>query len=237
MRRFLSVMAVLVLLLSLSVSAFAAPPSISQTPPEVSGPAIGANGEEVAVTVSEFKPEAGETVETVAQSALEAAKELPAVSGEDVTVAEVFDIDMTDGTQPDGSVTVTFVRDTSTGEVAAVMYQKDDGTWDSAWFEVGANGALTVTFEHFCTVVIVTKAVEQTPDTPKPTPTPGGTTPGGTTPGGTTGGSGSSSTGGSSSGSPTSPKTGFDASAWIFAMAALTACAAFCFVRAGKKSN
>ena len=77
-----------------------------------------------------------------------------------LSVSGMFDIDLVhgDGSSLDSPITVTFVRDTSSKEVAAVMYQRDDGTWDSAEFRVdNATGALTVTFEHFCTVVIIVK--------------------------------------------------------------------------------
>ena len=72
------------------------------------------------------------------------------------------------------------------------MYQAENGKWNSAKFTDNCDGTGTITFEHFCTVVLLVKEPTVAPDV-KPTPKPEG---------GSTGGSGSSE--------PTSPKTGYD---------------------------
>ena len=203
MRKLISVLTIAVLVLALAVPTFAAPNSptlpsggVTEVTPTVGDAVDPVTGEKVDVVVSEPKLEAGETLQSVAEDALKAAKEAGAPV-ENATAAEVFDIDMKDGTQPDGSVQVTIVREKDSGEVAAIMYQAEDGTWDKAEFTQNADGTVVVTFKHFCTVVLLMKEATQAPDVPKPTTKPdGGST-------GSTGSTGSSS-------EPTSPQTGYD---------------------------
>ena len=202
MRKLVSVLVIAVMVLALAAPAFAAD-SPSPTPPAsgaagdvsvevpVIGDAIGPDGQkaDVVVTAPELAP--GETLESVAKDAVKAAEDA-GLDIKDATAAEVFDIEMSDGTQPDGSVKVTIVRSSSSGDIAAVMYQAEDGTWDSAKFTDNGDGTVTITFEHFCTVVLLVKEPTAAPDV-KPTPKPEG-----------------GSTGSTASSEPTSPKTGYD---------------------------
>lgn len=197
MKKFVSVLVIAVMVLALAAPAFAADGDSPAAPepgydgavnvevPEV-GDAIDENGEKVDVMVSEPELAEDETLESVAADAVQAAEDAGLDVG-DVAAAEVFNVEMSDGTQPDGSVMVTIVRDSSSGEIAAVMYQAEDGSWDAAEFTDNGDGTVTITFEHFCTVVLLVKEPTAAPDV-KPTPKPDA---------------------GSSNG-PTSPKTGYD---------------------------
>ena len=202
MRKLVSVLVIAMMVLTLAAPAYAAD-GPSPTPPP-SGPAgdvsvdiptigdvIGPDGQKLDVEVSAPKLAPDETLESVAEEAVKAAEDA-GLDIKEATAAEVFNIELKDGGQPDGSVTVTFVRELNSGDIAAVMYQAEDGTWDSAKFTDNGDGTVTVTFEHFCTVVLLVKEPTVAPDV-KPTPKPEG---------GSTGGSGSSE--------PTSPKTGYD---------------------------
>ena len=194
MKKFVSVLTVAVLVLSLAVPAFAASVPSKEFPidavsevPTV-GDAVDANGQKVEIVVSTSQLGAGETLESVAEDAVKAAEDA-GLDIKDATAAEVFDIKMADGSQPNGSVTVTIVREANSGDIAAVMYQRADGGWDSAKFTDNGDGTVTITFEHFCTVVLLTKAPTSAADVPT---------------------SGSSSSGSASTSSkPTSPQTGY----------------------------
>ena len=194
MKKLVSVLLIVMMVLALSVPAFAAKPSPPEpetivTEPEIKD-AMDANGEKVELEVSAPELAAGETLKSVAEDALKAAEDA-GVAAEDVTAAEVFDIAMADGTQPTSDVTVTIVREKSSGKVAAVMYQAEDGTWDSAKFTDNGDGTVTITFEHFCTVVLLVEEASQAPDVPVDPDKPAGPS-------------------GSGSGKPTSPQTGYD---------------------------
>ena len=194
MKKLVSVLLIVMMVLALSVPAFAAKPSPPEpetivTEPEIKD-AMDANGEKVELEVSAPELAAGETLKSVAEDALKAAEDA-GVATEDVTAAEVFDIAMADGTQPTSDVTVTIVREKSSGKVAAVMYQAEDGTWDSAKFTDNGDGTVTITFEHFCTVVLLVEEASQAPDVPVDPDKPAGPS-------------------GSGSGKPTSPQTGYD---------------------------
>ena len=194
MKKLVSVLLIVMMVLALSVPAFAAKPSppgpeTNVTEPEIKD-AMDANGEKVQLEVSAPELAAGETLKSVAEDALKAAEDA-GVATEDVTAAEVFDIAMADGTQPTSDVTVTIVREKSSGKVAAVMYQAEDGTWDSAKFTDNGDGTVTITFEHFCTVVLLVEEASQAPDVPVDPDKPAGPS-------------------GSGSGKPTSPQTGYD---------------------------
>ena len=201
MRKLVSVLVIAMMVLTLAAPAYAADgpsepaPSgpagnVSEAVPTI-GDVIGPDGQKLDVVVTDPKLAPDETLESVAEEAVKAAEDA-GLDIKEATAAEVFNIELKDGGQPDGSVTVTFVRELNSGDIAAVMYQAEDGTWDSAKFTDNGDGTVTVTFEHFCTVVLLVKEAEQAPDV-KPTPKPEG---------GSTGGSGSSE--------PTSPKTGYD---------------------------
>lgn len=194
MKKLVSVLLIVMMVLALSVPAFAAKPSPPEPPASVTEPeikdAMDASGEKVQLEVSAPELAAGETLESVAEDALKAAEDA-GVDAEDVTAAEVFDIAMADGTQPTSDVTVTIVREKSSGKVAAVMYQAEDGTWDSAKFTDNGDGTVTITFEHFCTVVLLVEEASQAPDVPVDPDKPAGPS-------------------GSGSGKPTSPQTGYD---------------------------
>ena len=194
MKKLVSVLLIVMMVLALSVPAFAAKPSPPEPPASVTEPeikdAMDASGEKVQLEVSAPELAAGETLKSVAEDALKAAEDA-GVATEDVTAAEVFDISMADGTQPTSDVTVTIVREKSSGKVAAVMYQAEDGTWDSAKFTDNGDGTVTITFEHFCTVVLLVEEASQAPDVPVDPDKPAGPS-------------------GSGSGKPTSPQTGYD---------------------------
>ena len=194
MKKLVSVLLIVMMVLALSVPAFAAKPSppgpeTNVTEPEIKD-AMDASGEKVQLEVSAPELAAGETLKSVAEDALKAAEDA-GVATEDVTAAEVFDIAMSDGSQPTSDVTVTIVREKSSGKVAAVMYQAEDGTWDSAKFTDNGDGTVTITFEHFCTVVLLVEEASQAPDVPVDPDKPAGPS-------------------GSGSGKPTSPQTGYD---------------------------
>lgn len=195
MKKLVSVLLIVMMVLALSVPAFAAKPSsppgpvTNVTEPEIKD-AMDASGEKVQLEVSAPELAAGETLKSVAEDALKAAEDA-GVAAEDVTAAEVFDIAMADGSQPTSDVTVTIVREKSSGKVAAVMYQAEDGTWDSAKFTDNGDGTVTITFEHFCTVVLLVEEASQAPDVPVDPDEPAKPDEGG-------------------SGKPTSPQTGYD---------------------------
>ena len=200
MRKLVSILVIAVMVLALAAPVFSVdgpsepPPGfdgdVSSEVPTI-GDVIGPDGQKLDVEVSAPKLAPDETLESVAEEAVKAAEDA-GLDIKEATAAEVFNIEMSDGKQPDGSVTVTFVRELNSGDIAAVMYQAEDGTWDSAKFTDNGDGTVTVTFEHFCTVVLLVKDPTVAPDV-KPTPKPEG---------GSTGSSGSSE--------PTSPKTGYD---------------------------
>ncbi len=185
MKKFISVLVVAVMVLALAAPAFAdgpspAGPAAEIVVPELGGAVDAATGAKVDVVVSQPELAAGETVESVAADAT-AAAEAAGVDVAEAVAAEVFDVSMSDGSQPDGSVKVTIVREKGSGEIAAVMYQAEDGSWDKADFIEGDDGTVTITFEHFCTVVLLVKAPEEAPDVKPDTPsdTPSSTTPSG----------------------------------------------------------
>ena len=194
MKKLVSVLLIVMMVLALSVPAFAAKPSPPEPPASVTEPeikdAMDASGEKVQLEVSAPELAAGETLKSVAEDALKAAEDA-GVATEDVTAAEVFDIAMSDGSQPTSDVTVTIVREKSSGKVAAVMYQAEDGTWDSAKFTDNGDGTVTITFKHFCTVVLLVKEASPAPDVPVNPDKPAKPDEGG-------------------SGKPTSPQTGYD---------------------------
>ena len=206
MRKFISVLVIAVMMLTLAVPAFAAPDSpgpggdnpgvkpsdnVSEAVPTIGDAIDPTTGAKVEVVVSKPELKDGETLQSVTEGAMQAAEDA-GVNVSEANAAEVFNIDMSDGTQPDGSVKVTFVREKDSGTIAAIMYQAEDGTWDSAEFTQNPDGTVVVTFKHFCTVVLLVNDPTVAPDV-KPTPKPDG---------GSTGGSGSSE--------PTSPQTGYD---------------------------
>ena len=199
MRKFISVLAIAVMMLTLAVPAFAAPDSpgpddtpgvkpsdnVSEAVPTIGDAIDPTTGAKVEVVVSKPELKDGETLQSVTEGAMQAAEDA-GVNVSEANAAEVFNIDMSDGTQPDGSVKVTFVREKDSGTIAAIMYQAEDGTWDSAEFTQNPDGTVVVT------VVLLVNDPTVAPDV-KPTPKPDG---------GSTGGSGSSE--------PTSPQTGYD---------------------------
>lgn len=208
MRKFLSVVAILAMLLTLAVPAFASADGDSVTTtivPELVESEGVADGQKLVINEA--------TVTADEAAAALAASEL---ADEDTVVGDVFEIDLVDiatgdSVQPDGTVTVV-LKGYGDDVVDVLAYQ--DGKWVSVFAGFDADGNVVLKFDHFCTVVVLTSGVEPTPDEPSK---PGTGKPG--------------------TAKPKSPKTGFNAAAWTVATAGLLLCAGYCFVSSKKVSE
>lgn len=162
MKKLISVMLVAVMVLSLSVVAFAEGGSVAKKPDvSVSGQGTTASGEKVDLVVDPV-----ETPLTNAQKT-EAEKQAVASAGTGATVGEPFEIHVEkNGVEDENAkgVTVTVVY-TGDGVVAGVLYDNGNGGWDYAAATDKGNGKYEVTFAHFCTAMLVFKAPEKAPDT------------------------------------------------------------------------
>lgn len=189
MKKLLSVLMVAVMLVALAVPALAAEadnqsPGVEPEPVVTLDSAVDAEGNPVDVEVSVPAMDQAE-VEAAVDEAI-AASGLTTEDAESVN-ADVFDIDWS-AEEGDFPVTVVVTRD-SVGDVLAVMYY-DEATseWSKADFKDLGDGKLQITFEHFCTVVVLTNA-DVEPITPP---------------------ADKDDTSTSDSKEPTSPKTGYD---------------------------
>ena len=134
--------------------------------PTIVGSPMNAAGEEVDVTLSPCEPEAGETINSIISDFMNfnLSEDNPdlysAILSNQAAISDIFDIDLTngDGTSLDSPITVTFISDL--GNIAGVYYQKVDGTWDRAEFNNELDGSFSVTFEHFCTVIFISQAIQ-----------------------------------------------------------------------------
>ena len=212
MRKFISVVAVLAMLMSLAVPAFASEgSSVGYALPEAQGQPTDADG--TPLEGVELVIDQSDATEEEIAAAEEAAKALDGVD-DSAVVSDVFEIHLEDldgaVVEPDGTVVVVL---TGLGnDVVAIMYQAEDGSWDSAKFEKVGDGSYKIWFEHFCTVVVLSETA------PAPTPAQPGDKD-------------------KTSDDVKSPQTGFDATVWVVATIGLLLCAGFCFVKAGKKAS
>ena len=242
MKKFLSIVAALALLLTLAVPALAADEAvISITRGEEAvgaideATALDENGDELDVTVEVTEADLTEEEEESLQDAAAAAADEAGVDPEEVTV-QVVNIDLVD---EDGNVVsdeyfdensglrLSIVRDDSADVIAVLYWNAETEEWDSADIISQDDGVLVVEVAHLCTFAFVIEKTEKDPgeepgdetgddpgEEPGPSPAPG---PGG--PGG----------------KPASPQTGHNTSLWAAAAVTMALCAAFCFVRSRKK--
>ena len=207
MRRFLSVVAILTMLLALAVPAFAAEEGASVSTsvlPEIKEATGVKEGQQLVIEKT-----------SVSAEQVEAAIAASDKAGEGVVASDVFEIHLEDivnggEVQPDGIITVVLSGYDGVVDVLALR----DGAWVSVLKSVNADGTVTLAFDHFCPVIVLTKAAVQpeAPSKPEDSGKPDG-----------------------KPSKPTSPQTGFDATGWIVATAGLLLCAGVCFVCARKK--
>ncbi|MCD7845609.1 MAG: hypothetical protein LUG57_07140 [Oscillospiraceae bacterium] len=231
MKKLLSTVAALALLLALAVPALAdsAVSSITYAQDgdvqitDVTSLVEDVNGEEIELRVNEIT-EADLTDEqktTLLEKVNTTYDDAIAVEVVDVSLhyesdgslveQEIVDTVVTSETP----VTVTFLRDDATHEVIGVLYwNHTTGQWDEAEFTTDGS-TVTATFEHLCAVAFVLKDISGS----------------GSTGGGTSSGTGSGTSAG------TSPQTGYNNAAWTAAIVVLLLGAGYCFVSARKKTE
>lgn len=224
MRKILSIVAVIALIVALSVPAFAATPSIVFAGDSVTTDTT-IETENGTLTVEVTEAEMAEKEETSLPDAVEAAVQEAidagdAAEGTEASAVEVVNVDLVDEAgnvvseeyfENGGSLKVAFARDDTTQEVVAVLYWNDaTQAWDSAAFEVGEDGSIVATFEHLCTVAFVLKKIERDPE-----------------PGGETGGEQPAP---GPKDPSKSPQTGYNVLGWAIAATALVLAAGCCFV-------
>ncbi|MCD7749386.1 MAG: hypothetical protein LUH42_04995 [Oscillospiraceae bacterium] len=231
MKKLLSMVAALALLLALAVPALAdsAVSSITYAQDgdvqitDVTSLVEDVNGEDIEMKVTEIteadltdeqKTTLLDTVNTTYDDAI--AVEVVDVSlhyesDGSLVEQEVVDTIVTSETP----VTVTFLRDDATHEVIGVLYwNHTTGQWDEAEF-ITDGSTVTATFEHLCAIAFVLKEISS----------------GGSTSGGTSSGTGTGT------GSATSPQTGYNTAGWTAAIVVLLLGAGYCFVSARKKTE
>lgn len=213
MRKFVSVVAVLVMLFALAMPAFAADEGNSVVvgnDTSLKLPEAGKDGYVVDAWPVELRPTQKESVKDAAIKN----------AGKDATVGDTFEIegyivdangDFVDIDSSRGG-TITIVYD-GEGVVAGVLYWSEErGDWDYAVATDNGDGTYSATLKHFCNAALVI--------TPKPvTAAPAATQ----KPAASTG--------------TKSPQTGVDATAYIMVTATLVLFAGFCFVKARKVSE
>lgn len=205
MRKFVSVVAVLVMLFALAMPAFAA------AEPEQYSVSVGSDATiQVPAETGEGYLDVWGIPEEQLTEKQAASLDAAAVenAGKDAKVGDLFQIEAWDkdgNYDPSIGATVTIVY-TGDGVVAGVLYwNATSGVWDYAAATNNGDGTYSVTLKHLCPAALVI--------TPKPAssaPAKGGST------------------------GTKSPQTGFDASAYMMVTATLVLFAGFCFVKARK---
>ena len=240
MKKLISLAAVLVLLFTLSVAAFAAIPSIEYDDGSGVRPSsdtiITPDGDEYHVVVEDLTfdtPEEKESFEEAIYAKID--EELPEAEKADLSgvIAVEVHIEDQDGNiandkyfADNDSVTVAFVLDLKDGnKVALVLHQKADGTIESLPFDDNGE-TITVTFYDLSPVVFAIEESSVTPPGPVPTDDSGN---GGNDNGGKNGGSSSKSGG--------SPQTGDVSALSICIGVVLVIAAGACFVFANRKAR
>ena len=214
MKKFLAIAAVLILLLTLSVPAFAATAS-----PEYD------DGEEyIAEDGTDVLVEEGAAPEGVDGETLQDAMRQDArLENAEITGYDFFEIFALDenGNPVDRDYPIAFsFYYAKAAQVIAAFVQNGDRSWSKVDFKNLGNGMLWLAPSHLTPVALVLGTASEEPAPADTTPQQGGTTPGGTTPGGYV----------------PSPQTGYSIALWAILAVAMVACAGYCFVSARKKT-
>lgn len=233
MKKILSIVAVVAIVLSLSVCAFAAqepPAKPAGDPPAGDPPAADAsvnveNAKDVKVDPADaqvtVKNDKGEEIKAeieISEAVLSEKEDATIAAAAEKAAKEVKEIEIVDVALVDengneieafeGTVTVAIVYGKA-DEVAAVLYwDGENDKWDEAKFEV-KDGKIVADFEHFCTVAFV---LGEKADTNAGKADPGKKAPDG------------------KPGDPKSPQTGYNTGIWALAAVAMALCAGYCFV-------
>lgn len=212
MKKFLSIAAVLALIFALMVPAMAAPLSVTAAEDSTTAEVVTEGGEALTVEVAAADMTPAEE-EALPAAVEEAAQNASAVEVVDVELKDAEgNVITSDYFDDNDTLTVAFVREDNTKEVAAVLYWNEaTGEWDAADFEI-KDGKIFVTFEHLCTVAFVLKDVENAPATGDNKPAaPAKKDP------------------------SKSPQTGYNTALWVAAAVVLLLGAGYCFVSARKR--
>ena len=219
MKRFLSIVAVAVLILALAAPAFAvdAVPSVTYEGVNVDKDTVEAEtGSGRHVEVRNANPE--EVNEENLLNAVEASNKV-----EEVQAIEVVDIVLVNSStgevvDQDTAIKVAFIYDNAS-DVAAVMIQNDNGTWSDVSFTVSGD-KITLSLPHLTPVALVLGKTKAAPDT-KPDDSANTNT---------------NTNGASTAAKPgKSPQTGYNTVLWILATVAMAVCAGYCFLGARKQ--
>lgn len=225
MKKFLTIAAVLILLLTLSVPAFAAsadaPIDIAPSVSFETLVVIAEDGSVVKVMPADPAVVNGESLIDAANLSknVENAHELEGY--------DVFDLVVVDenGNPVERTTPITVTLSYAAADrVIAAFVQNGDGTWTEVEFTVG-EGTITLYLPHLTPVALVLgtpgQAAPAESGETAPAPEQGSTTPGGTVvPGGPV----------------VSPQTGYNTALWAVLAVAMVACAGYCFVSARKKA-
>jgi hypothetical protein len=213
MKKFLAIAAVLILLLTLSVPAFAAPSPEYNDEQET----VAEDGTDVLVKEG-TAPEGvdGETLQDAMR--LDGRLENAEVSGYDFFEMVALD---ENGNPVDRDYPIAFsFYYAKAAQVIAAYVQNGDRSWSWIDFRNLGNGMLWLSPLHLTPVTLVLGTATEEPAPADTTPAQGGVTPGGTTPGGYV----------------PSPQTGYSIALWAILAVAMVACAGYCFVSARKKT-
>ena len=207
MKKILTIAAVLVMILALSLNAFAVTLSITAQDEVV----VVNDAGETFVLSSVDKDEVNE------DALLEVLDELgfDVQTQDDGTKVVIFDLTQVNAAGGEvattGSVTVTFPVETVAG-LYKVLHQLASGEWEDAPFTVNADGTVTGTFNGLSPIALVYGAPAAA--APAEPSTPAAVTPG----------------------TQASPQTGYNTVLWIVLAAAMVSLAGYCFVSARKKT-
>ena len=231
MKKVLTIAAVLVMILALSLTAFAAIDDTDFTPSvvqegvatEATTPVDTETGEEldVELEVSPADPAEVNEESLVATIQITVAAD-PTVEEEDVAGTEVIDITVLDeaGKPVDYNQPITFtLAYEKADQVLCIKVQNADGSWSDCSFEV-VDGALVISAPHLTPIAIVllteeaAAAKNTAPAAPAEPTTPA-----------------------APAGPQKSPQTGYNTVLWIVLAAAMVSLAGYCFVSARKKAQ
>ncbi len=220
MKKVLTIAVVLVMILALSLTAFAAIDDTDFTPSVVQESAAAeatAAGVELEVTPAEPAEVNEESLVATIQITVAAD---PTVEEKDIAGTEVIDIAVLDeaGKPVDYSQPITFtLAYAKADQVFSIKVQNADGSWSDCSFEA-KDGALVISAPHLTPIAIVllteeaaaaktAAAAEPAPTEPAPAPV----------------------------GPQRSPQTGYNTVLWIVLAVAMVSLAGYCFVSARKK--
>lgn len=174
MKKFLSMVAALTLVLALAVPAFAAIPSVTYNGSVTTDMEAELNGKNLFIKVEPLTFETAEDKAAFEASLAAAIEEL--IKGAEVTGEIAVDVTIVDEDGNDAAelffseqetLEVLFTVDLGEEELAAVLHQKADGSWESLKFEM-VDGKVKVVFSSLSPVVFVTKSAKgEGGDSPK----------------------------------------------------------------------